>query len=99
MLVPPTFPLDCQPEVIRVQKIYLVSYAYGVITLFDMAFQPTSASDKGSILTQTSHLLSVTKEDSIWPVPCSLAVTRGIDISFSSCGYLDVSILRVLPHY
>ena len=29
---------------------------------------------------------------SVWPVPRSLAATQGIDVSFSSWGYLDVSV-------
>ena len=31
--------------------------------------------------------------------PLSLAATRGIDISFSSCGYWDVSVPRVRPPF
>ena len=32
---------------------------------------------------------------SVWPLPRSLAATCGIDVSFSSSGYLDVSVHRV----
>jgi len=31
----------------------------------------------------------------VWAHPLSLAATYGIDVSFSSCGYLDVSVPRV----
>ena len=31
----------------------------------------------------------------VWALPRSLAATDGIDISFSSSGYLDVSVPRV----
>ena len=31
----------------------------------------------------------------VWPLPISLAATSGIDVSFSSSGYLDVSVHRV----
>ena len=31
----------------------------------------------------------------VWAVPLSLATTKGIDFSFSSSGYLDVSVHRV----
>ncbi len=31
----------------------------------------------------------------VWAVPLSLAATRGIVFTFSSSGYLDVSVLRV----
>ena len=33
--------------------------------------------------------------DSVCPIPLSLAVTHGIEISFSSFGYLDDSVPRV----
>ena len=33
----------------------------------------------------------------VWAVPVSLAATQGIDVSFSSSGYLDVSVPRVCP--
>ncbi len=32
----------------------------------------------------------------VWAVPVSLAATQGIDYSFSSSGYLDVSVPRVV---
>ena len=32
---------------------------------------------------------------SVWPLPLSLATTRGISVDFSSFGYLDVSVPRV----
>ena len=31
-------------------------------------------------------------KSSVWPLPISLAATQGIDFSFSSCRYLDVSV-------
>ena len=31
----------------------------------------------------------------VWALPISLAATLGIDVSFSSSGYLDVSVHRV----
>ena len=33
----------------------------------------------------------------VWALPRSLAATYGIDVSFSSSGYLDVSVPRVPP--
>ena len=35
----------------------------------------------------------------VWAPPRSLAATWGIIVIFSSCGYLDVSVPRVCPHY
>ena len=34
----------------------------------------------------------------VWPLPRSLAATYGIDVSFSSSAYLDVSVQRVPFH-
>ncbi len=34
----------------------------------------------------------------VWALPVSLAATPGIDVSFSSSGYLDVSVRRVPLH-
>ena len=34
----------------------------------------------------------------VWALPLSLAATQGIDVSFSSSGYLDVSVHRVPFH-
>ena len=34
----------------------------------------------------------------VWALPLSLAATYGIDVSFSSSGYLDVSVHRVPFH-
>ena len=36
---------------------------------------------------------------SVWALPISLAATFGIDLSFFSSGYLDVSVHRVPPVY
>ena len=36
-----------------------------------------------------------TRRLSVWALPLSLAATQGIDVSFSSSGYLDVSVHRV----
>ena len=33
----------------------------------------------------------------VWALSLSLAATQEIDVSFSSCGYLDVSVPRVPP--
>ena len=35
----------------------------------------------------------------VWAPPRSLAATWGITVVFSSCGYLDVSVPRVRPHF
>ena len=35
----------------------------------------------------------------VWALPLSLAATQGIDVSFFSSSYLDVSVQRVRPPY
>ena len=35
----------------------------------------------------------------VWALPLSLAATQGIDVSFSSSGYLDVSVQAVPSVY
>ena len=59
------------------------------------AFPSSSASRKLS----DSHVKGPTtprgKTLAVWAVSSSLAATREIDFSFSSCGYLDVSVRRV----
>lgn len=37
------------------------------------------------------HLLAVSRLDSAWPLPVSLAATSGIAVAFSSCRYHDAS--------
>ena len=40
----------------------------------------------------------VVRRQPVWPLPSSLATTKGIEFSFFSSGYLDVSLPRV-PSY
>ena len=40
------------------------------------------------LLASSAHQVSAP----VWALPCSLAATGGIDFSFSSSGYLDVSV-------
>ena len=71
--------------------------------LFDYLISPTgilpSASELSSPLRLSKpQVMSVLNPDSklsVWPLSRSLAATRKIDVSFSSSGYLDVSVPRV----
>ena len=71
--------------------------------LFDYLISPTgilpSASELSSPLRLSKpQVMSVHNPDSklsVWPLSRSLAATRKIDVSFSSSGYLDVSVPRV----
>ena len=67
------------------------SFAYGAFTLSGWLSQNHSARLKESITRsepQSARTL-------VWPLSISLAATLEIDVSFSSSGYLDVSVPRV----
>ena len=70
------------------------SFAYGAFTLFGRLSQSRSAGLPESGLRSEPRNARIP----VWPLPRSLAATCGIDVSFSSSGYLDVSVHRVPLH-
>ena len=69
-------------------------FAYGAFTLSGWLSQSHSAKGHGSIMRsepQDARIL-------VWALSISLAATLEIDVSFSSSGYLDVSVHRVPLH-
>ena len=67
------------------------SFAYGAFTLSGWLSQNHSAKLAESIpRSEPQHARTL-----VWALPVSLAATPGIDVSFSSSGYLDVSVHRV----
>ena len=72
-------------------------------TLFDYLISSTGILPSASELSRSLRLskpqmMSVhnpTGKPVVWPLSRSLAATRKIDVSFSSSGYLDVSVPRV----
>ena len=69
------------------------SFAYGAFTLSGRLSQNRSAKLVESIpRSEPQHARTL-----VWALPVSLAATPGIDVSFSSSGYLDVSVRRVPP--
>ena len=72
-------------------------------TLYDYLISSTGILPSASELSRSlrlskPHLMSVRNPTSklvVWPLSRSLAATRKIDVSFSSSGYLDVSVPRV----
>ena len=69
-------------------------FAYGAFTLSGWLSQSHSAKGHGSITRsepQDARIL-------VWALSISLAATLEIDVSFSSSGYLDVSVHRVPFH-
>ena len=70
------------------------SFAYGAFTLSGWLSQNHSARIIESIMQSEPH----GARTMVWALPRSLAATYGIDVSFSSSGYLDVSVHRVPFH-
>ena len=70
-------------------------FAYGTVTLSGLLSQNSSAKLEESILRSEPRSARTT----VWALPVSLAATPGIDVSFSSSGYLDVSVHRVPSAY
>ena len=67
------------------------SFAYGALTLSGRSFQDRSATlGKSRMQSEPRHART-----SVWALTISLAATLVIDFSFSSSGYLDVSVHRV----
>ena len=70
------------------------SFAYGAFTLSGRLSQNLSARFVESIMRSEPRGACTT----VWPLSLSLAATNEIDVSFSSSGYLDVSVHRVPFH-
>ena len=66
-------------------------FGYGALTLSGRLFQSRSPVVTESLLQSEPRDARIT----VWTLPRSLAATYGIDVSFSSSGYLDVSVPRV----
>ena len=69
-------------------------FAYGAFTLSGRLSQNLSARITESIMRSEPRCARTT----VWPLSISLAATLEIDFSFSSSGYLDVSVHRVPFH-
>ena len=69
-------------------------FGYGSFTLSGWLSQNHSPTVTESIMRSEPQDARVL----VWALPVSLAATPGIDVSFSSSGYLDVSVHRVPLH-
>ena len=75
-------------------RLLLSPFAYGAFTLSGWLSQNHSAKLAESIpRSEPQHARTL-----VWALPVSLAATPGIDVSFFSSGYLDVSVHRVPFH-
>ncbi len=75
-------------------KLELYLFTYVAITLYGLAFQLSSI--KVTIL--LCSVRNPRDKSLVWALPLSLAATYGIDFSFSSSRYLDVSVPWVCLH-
>ena len=69
-------------------------FAYGAFTLSGRLSQHLSARIDESFMRSEPRNARIP----VWPLSISLAATLEIDVSFSSSGYLDVSVHRVPLH-
>ena len=67
------------------------AFVYGAFTLSGWLSQNHSARFAETIMRSEPRNARIP----VWALPVSLAATPGIDVSFSSSGYLDVSVHRV----
>ena len=81
------FLLQNRGAVLWILAIFLPVFPYGAVTLYRAAFQRTSGRLAGKGASPNTTALPAFAGDSVCPVPLSLAVTNGIAIAFSSCGY------------
>ena len=75
------------------------TFVYGTVTLCGDPFQNLPLTTHNQILESYNP---AEETSAVWAIPISLAATDGIDFSFSSSGYLDVSVHQVvtnLPMY
>ena len=69
-------------------------FGYGALTLSGRLFQNRSPAVTESLMQSEPRDARIT----VWALPRSLAATYGIEFSFFSSGYLDVSVPRVPLH-
>ena len=69
-------------------------FVYGAFTLYGRLSQNRSTTACRSLMRSEPR----SARTPVWAAPVSLAATSGIDVSFSSSGYLDVSVHRVPLH-
>lgn len=89
MVPPASRPITRVGRYSGTQLRHLLAFHYRAITVSGAPFQATSCSVHCRV--RWSYNPGPTRRP-VWPVPVSLATTRGISFDFSSSGYLDVSV-------
>ncbi len=77
----------------QVPLLWSLRYAYRPLTVSGGAFHRLPLRSDQPLCGPTTPARAVTPP--VWALPFSLAATRGIVLTFFSCGYLDVSVPRV----
>ena len=91
---PPEFPQGSTCLAVLWILPLLIVFMYGAFTLSGRLSQNRSITFDESIpQSEPQHARTL-----VWALPISLAATLGIDVSFSSSAYLDVSVQRVPFH-
>ena len=70
-------------------------FVYGTVTLCGDPSQNLPLTTHNQILESYNP---AEETSAVWAIPISLAATDGIDFSFSSSGYLDVSVHQVVTN-
>ena len=71
------------------------TFVYGTVTLCGDPFQNLPLTTHNPTLESYNPARETL---TVWAIPISLAATDGIDFSFSSSGYLDVSVHQVVTN-
>ena len=71
------------------------AFVYGTVTLCGDSFQNLPLATHNPMLESYNP---AGETPTVWALPLSLAATDGIDFSFSSSGYLDVSVRQVVTN-
>ena len=71
------------------------AFVYGTVTPYGDPFQNLPLTTHNPILESYNPARETL---TVWAIPISLAATDGIDFSFSSSGYLDVSVHQVVTN-
>ncbi len=92
---PPVFsPGSTCPLILRIPPASL-RYVYRILTFSDALSHTLRLARLRLMAVHTPGPLLIR----VWPLPLSLATTRGISVDFSSSRYLDVSVPGVPPVY
>ena len=81
------------PRVLRYSgsRLYFVLSSTGLLP----SLEPLSFGLRLELFRLYDPATPIDRSQSVWPLTVSLAATKVIDFSFSSSGYLDVSVHRV----